>query len=329
MKWFSRRFTFVFIPNADHSVRQFRIPALILILAPMLILSIAICSAVFIYLFTDRTDRIHELQLRLSATETEQAKQLQLKHKQIVALQADLLELSDQAKSVERQIADINELELQLKTLAGIETKSPTVRISSFTTEAGGQGGEEFELSNVSYYSADEFAAAAKRSYSNISEQLTALKPSLEATKEAIIQHQSILNVTPTIWPTDSRRVTSLFGARKDPFTGRSTYHNGLDIGGNTGDPIYAAADGVVTLSERNYPQGHNIMIDHGRGIATRYMHLSSRSVEVGEQVVKGQQIGKLGSTGRSTGPHLHYEVFVNSTNVNPMSYMTEDRKEP
>ncbi|MNZ85812.1 Murein DD-endopeptidase MepM [compost metagenome] len=187
-------------------------------------------------------------------------------------------------------------------------------------------GGEELPWIEES---PDLLVTETSRQYTEISGQLDELIPQLEDTRLAVIKYQEILKITPTIWPTDSRKVTSLFGVRKDPFTGRSTYHSGLDIGGNSGDPIYAAADGVVTLSERDSIYGNNIWIDHGRGISTRYLHLKERSVEAGDKIVKGQVIGQLGSTGRSTGPHLHYEVFVNGENVNPEPYIKADRKEP
>lgn len=324
MKWMSKKFTFVIIPDANQSVQRYRIPGLIIILVPSLFLLLALCSALFIYLFSGNTVHINELQAQLKAAETQFEQQLVRKEEHIATLQTDLFELSEQAKTIEHKLTEINELEMELKEFIGM--KPAEVSISSLmTTEEGGQGGEELPLT---LFSVSSLVTETQQNYSAIGNMLEEIKPSLEAAKEAVIRHQQILNVTPTIWPTDSRKITSLFGVRKDPFTRKATYHSGLDIGGNKGDPVYAAADGVVTLSEKTYPHGQNIMIDHGRGIKTRYLHLNKRNVEVGDKVTKGQVIAELGNTGRSTGPHLHYEVILNGTNVNPSLYIKEDREE-
>jgi len=153
--------------------------------------------------------------------------------------------------------------------------------------------------------------------------------PILEKLKEEILERQAILRVTPTILPTSQLRVTSEFGMRRDPFTRRRTFHAGIDLAGNIGDPVYAAADGKVVESGRDRTQGNYIVIDHGRGIKTRYLHLNKRHVSAGDKVQKGQRIGDLGNTGRSTGPHLHYEVLVNGKQVDPWPYIKTARKEP
>lgn len=325
MKWISKKFTFVVIPDANQSVQHYRVSGLILFLVPTVVAILVICALVFFSLFSRHSVVVDELQARLSLSEAEYEQQLSEKDMNISAMQTDLAYLSEQAKTMENKMAEINELESQLKQIVGIDTESSKAS-SKLVTEEGGQGGEELPLSEGS---ADSLAAETKKYYSYIGLQIQELKPSLEETKKAVLKYQQILNVTPTIWPTDSRKVTSLFGIRSDPFTGRATYHAGLDIGGATGDPVYAAADGVVTLSGIDKIYGNNITIHHGRGILTRYFHLSKRIADVGEKVKKGQLIGDLGSTGRSTGPHLHYEVSVNGNDVNPLPYLKADRKEP
>lgn len=324
MKWMSKRFTFVVIPDANQSVQRYSVPGLIIIFIPALIILLAICAALFIVLFSGKASHLQDLKHQLSISESGYEEQLKEREDLIASLEADVTVLSAQAKHVESKMTEITELELQLKEIAGI--KEPAVRISSgVTIEDGGQGGEEFLLpADLN----DSLAAETLQDLSTMSSQIDELKPSLEATKEALLKHQRIQEITPTIWPADSRKITSTFGVRRDPFTGRSAVHSGLDLGGDRGDPIYAAADGVVTLSERTYPHGNNIMIDHGRSIETRYLHLNKRLVEVGAHVKKGDLIGELGNTGRSTGPHLHYEVIVGGEHVDPMPYLKEDREE-
>jgi murein DD-endopeptidase MepM/ murein hydrolase activator NlpD len=142
-------------------------------------------------------------------------------------------------------------------------------------------------------------------------------------------KQQQFLSCRPSIQPIspqDNFWLTSTFGMRFDPFTKRKKYHHGLDLAGDVGLKIYATGDGkIVTTHHSNSGYGNEVVIDHGFGYVTRYAHLSKILVKKGEVVTRGQQIGKLGSTGRSTGPHLHYEVLFNSKPVNPMYYYYED----
>jgi murein DD-endopeptidase MepM/ murein hydrolase activator NlpD len=115
----------------------------------------------------------------------------------------------------------------------------------------------------------------------------------------------------------------SRFGTRTDPFTGQPRHHAGLDFGAPSGTPVVSAADGVVTRAERSAGgYGQLVEIDHGDGVRTRYAHLSRISVELGENITQGSQIGLVGSTGRSTAPHLHFEVRVEGVAVDPVPWL-------
>ena len=121
--------------------------------------------------------------------------------------------------------------------------------------------------------------------------------------------------------------LSSGFGVRTDPFTRSPAMHTGLDLQGETGDPVRATANGTVTSAGWSGGYGKVIDIDHGNGIATRYGHLSSIDVQVGQSVKIGQVIGKVGSTGRSTGPHLHYETRVAGEAVDPNKFLRAGQK--
>ncbi len=123
------------------------------------------------------------------------------------------------------------------------------------------------------------------------------------------------------LWPVVGR-ITSSFGERLDPFNGEGAFHDGIDIATNIGAPVHATADGTVVYSGVMRGYGNVVIINHGNGIRTLYAHLSSRDVTVGEQVNVDDVIGNVGDTGRSTGPHLHYEVRVHNTPVNPYKYL-------
>ena len=125
------------------------------------------------------------------------------------------------------------------------------------------------------------------------------------------------------IWPCpSSKRITSGFGKRKSPTKGGSTNHQGIDISAKTGSTVLAAAAGEVVISTYSYSAGNYIMINHGSGIFTIYMHLSKRSADVGQEVSQGQKIGEVGSTGYSTGPHLHFGIRKNGSYVNPLTFV-------
>jgi murein DD-endopeptidase MepM/ murein hydrolase activator NlpD len=131
------------------------------------------------------------------------------------------------------------------------------------------------------------------------------------------------LAATPSIWPTDGY-VTSGYGNRISPFTGRQQFHAGLDIAADFGTMVVAPARGRVIFSGMNGPFGRMVEIDHGYGLRTHYAHLSKALVKPGQIVDRGLPIGEVGSTGRSTGPHLHYGVEVNGRTVDPTDYIFE-----
>jgi len=115
---------------------------------------------------------------------------------------------------------------------------------------------------------------------------------------------------------------SALFGQRTDPFGEGVEFHQGVDISSAYGTPVRATADGIVMYSDRQSDYGNLIIIDHGNGITTRFGHLSRFQVKVGRTVSKGEIIGFVGMTGRTTGPHLHYEVRLNDRPVNPRNYL-------
>ena len=127
----------------------------------------------------------------------------------------------------------------------------------------------------------------------------------------------------PSVQPVAKLNFTSNFGIRSDPFRGTAAMHAGVDIPGPTGTPIYATADGIVSHAGKQGGYGNLVEVNHGKGIATRYGHLSRIMVSDNTRVTRGQLIGLMGSTGRSTGPHLHYEVRIDGHAVNPVPFLT------
>ena len=140
---------------------------------------------------------------------------------------------------------------------------------------------------------------------------------------EALMMNRRLSSeVRPEGRPISSGWMSSVYGYRTDPFTGRRDFHPGVDFAGKAGSDVLAVASGVVTWSGKRYNYGKMIEIDHGNGLVTRYGHNQENLVEVGEKVKKGQLIAKMGSSGRSTGPHVHLEVLQDGRKVNPLKYV-------
>lgn len=135
--------------------------------------------------------------------------------------------------------------------------------------------------------------------------------------------------MVPTVLPVDTAEVGSGFGWRIDPITGQSALHSGLDFPAEVGHPIMAAAGGVVVLAEAQPAYGNTVEIDHGNGLLTRYAHASRIEVRKGDLVRRGQRIGAVGNTGRSTGPHLHFEVLVAGVPQDPQKFLAAGRGLP
>ncbi len=130
------------------------------------------------------------------------------------------------------------------------------------------------------------------------------------------------LSSVPQVLPAKVEMITSSFGYRRDPFTGVAAMHKGLDFRGPRGAPIFAAAKGRVSFVGRRSGYGNVVEISHGNGLMTRYAHMSKFQAKIGQTVAAGQTIGAIGSTGRSTGPHLHFEVRINNRAVNPRTFL-------
>lgn len=336
MKWRHKKFTFMVIPDANSTVRRFQLSAVILVIGAIIAIALLASSITAFLLYRGNTGQIGQLKQQLSAATGDYEQIIDNKDDHISELQTDLADLSEQTKTMNTRMNAIKKLESELREMVGLDsadsTKSKAAKTSSSETDEdaeqfamdGGKGGEELPVSD------DEMALLVDRTRDrlhSLDEQIEIMKPELELTKVEVAKQQKLLAVTPTIWPTDSRRITSTFGIRKDPFTNRATSHAGLDIGGDTGDPIYAAADGTVIEADRSPSHGNNVLIAHSNGLRTHYSHMSKIRTTVGTKVKKGDVIGDLGSTGRSTGPHLHYEVIINGEHVDPSPYLRATRR--
>jgi murein DD-endopeptidase MepM/ murein hydrolase activator NlpD len=160
------------------------------------------------------------------------------------------------------------------------------------------------------------------RVFSMLQNVLSSLEGHLNIVRRSVEKRAALLNATPSIWPIHGW-LSAGFGMRPDPFTGDADFHPGLDISAEKGTPIHATAAGTVELAAPSGDYGNLVVIDHGFGLVTRYGHMSQFAVWQGQEVKRGDIIGYVGSTGRATGPHLHYEVLANGKLMNPLQLLT------
>jgi murein DD-endopeptidase MepM/ murein hydrolase activator NlpD len=155
---------------------------------------------------------------------------------------------------------------------------------------------------------------------------LQGLESRLNFVRRDVERREALASATPSIWPTHGG-LTGFFGGRSDPFTGEPGYHQGIDISTEKGSPVYATADGVVDSAAYTGDYGNLVVVKHDFGLATRYGHLSKYHVVLGQSVKRGDVLGYVGSTGRSTGAHLHYEILVNGHLMDPLQLLTQPAK--
>lgn len=161
-----------------------------------------------------------------------------------------------------------------------------------------------------------------------LSKRLFLQTKSFDEIVELSKEQENKLNCLPAIQPVsnkDLKRTASGYGYRMDPIYHTRKFHYGMDFACDTGTPVYATGDGVIVYAKWETGYGNLIKVDHGFGYATKYAHLSEIDVKKGQKVTRGEVIGKVGTTGKSTGPHLHYEVLLNEKNMNPVNYYFMD----
>ena len=215
-------------------------------------------------------------------------------------LRAENERQKQELEKLNNRVEKVEDTSRKLAEKSGVITEEPVTP---------GSGGPELPL--------DEMGLAT------LASKMGRLEENMRAYEDILRQH----GYTPTIWPVDGT-LEGGFGGRRNPFGGPGyEFHTGQDIEAPIGAPVIAGARGEVSFVGWQNGYGQLVVIDHGGGLSTRYGHLSHIDVDLGQTVSRGQLIGKVGSTGRSTGPHLHYEVRINDQPVNPLQYLLSSSK--
>ncbi len=209
--------------------------------------------------------------------------------------------------------------------LAEFETKATKFAMLAGVEDPSAQqlaaGGSSFDLKGLSPKASQ---AVIEAEIGTLKERSGALQDTFRVLDVAFQKQALLLSSTPSIYPVHGL-LGNGYGWRRDPFTGMRDFHQGLDLVAPLGTKVVAPADGIVTRTGPSGGFGNSVFISHGYGIITRFGHLATFNVKVGQRVKRGDVIATVGSTGRSTGPHLHYELLVHQRNVDPIKYILEE----
>jgi len=281
--------TIIFVPHARAKFRKLKVSHRLLFSVVSLVTSSLCLSTFFSVQYFTSLSQTHELtKLRRENRDLQTANE----------------QFSKSVESLRTQLHTVEDRTRKLAIIAGINTLDDGSQ--------GGVGGlRPADLGDNPYRDdLDKMAFRSRR-----------LEKDLSVVQQKLVEQVEILSSTPSIAPVRGI-LTDGFGGRQDPFTGEPGTHNAIDISSAVGQPVHAPADGIVVKADWANGYGNVVYISHGNGYSTRYGHLSGFAVQPGQHVKRGDVIGYVGSTGRSTGPHLHYEVRLNNNPVNPLEYI-------
>jgi murein DD-endopeptidase MepM/ murein hydrolase activator NlpD len=290
-------YTIMVVPHATAKFRRLRISKRFLVVAGCF-LGLILVAGLLLPHFLLESSRLQASVERLALENTELKKVNDTIDTSLTELRAKLSEFESQAT--------------KLALMVGVE---------DLDARQMGAGGSSFDLSGLSPKAS---RSIREGEINTLRERSGALQDSLRILDMAFQKQALLLSSTPSIYPVRGLMGNG-YGWRRDPFTGMRDFHQGLDIVAPVGTKVLSPADGIVTKVGTKGGFGNSLVISHGYGVATRYGHLASYKVRVGQRVKRGEVIGLVGSTGRSTGPHLHYEVLVHRRHVNPVKYILEE----
>ncbi len=282
--------TIIFVPHARAKFRKLKVSHRLLFSLVSVITSSFCLSTFFSVQYFTSLSQTHELS-RLKRENRD--------------LQSANEQFSKSVQSLRTQLVTVEDKTRELAIIAGITALDETSQ--------GGVGGVRQADEPVGNPYRDDVDKMSFRSHR--------LERDLSVLEQKFTARSHLLSSTPSIVPVRGI-LTDGFGGRSDPFTGEPGTHNAIDISSAVGQPVRAPADGIVVKAEWANGYGNVIYVSHGYGFSTRYGHLSSFEARPGTRIKRGDVIGHVGSTGRSTGPHLHYEVRLNNNPVNPLEYI-------
>jgi murein DD-endopeptidase MepM/ murein hydrolase activator NlpD len=239
----------------------------------------------------------------------------------IISSQVHLDAYAKELGELQARIMRLDAQNQRLAKLAGESEKKNIVNNPNLKSQGvlqlDGRGGPLVQSHAIS-------EAELKAAILELTKEVDGREEYMSSIEAKILQKSVLKDMLPNISPVYAAFNSSSYGWRIDPLNGNKAFHEGLDFTADSGTAIRAAADGIVSTSERTPDYGNIVKIDHGSGLETRYAHASKLLVKPGERVVKGQTVAQVGNTGRSTGPHLHYEIRLNGNALDPRNYLNK-----
>lgn len=241
--------------------------------------------------------------------------QLREKEKILAKQEETIVDLVNTVRLVQNDFARVQQFNTQLRLMAGLDKKFVPAN------SVGGDSSTTFDAEYLPLHRQELLTQKIRAFLKQIESSVRLEEVQQQELLQVLSDRRDLLASTPSTWPVKGR-ISSSFGMRSSPFQRGVNFHRGLDIAAPLGTPVYAPAKGVVAFAGIQSGYGNVIFVKHRAGISTRYGHLSKILVKEGQKVERGDVIGLVGNTGRSTGPHLHYEVRVGGVSVNPMKYI-------
>ena len=304
-----KRLSFIILNRTGKKVKQFNASVVFVILLTISIASGVSLLGFFLYDY-------HSMRTSMT-TISHMAKKIIDQREQITQQRLQIQTFADEINTLKDKLIKLSQFEKKLRVIANIETADDINTLFG----VGGATPEDLDPQLELNEGHESLIREMHQQINDLESASLRQSNSFDTLKDKLENQRNLLASTPAIRPTTGW-ISSSFGRRTSPFTGRKEFHKGLDIANHKGTAIVATADGVVSFVGRKNNMGKVIVIDHGHGMITRYAHLSDTLKRRGEKVKRGDIIAQMGSTGRSTGPHLHYEVHLNGVPVNPGKYI-------
>ena len=296
-----RFYTVLILPDATSTARKLHITKTVVTIVSSLMAVSVLAFAFFLYQYVNLNVRLLELkQLRQEAS--------------------DRNSLAAKVGHLEGELGRLRELDHKLRVVAGLDSRDEQ---GSALAQGGAGVLSRTALLDAVKKGTGRLADWVTRDLEALGREITSRERSFRELKNLLEEKRSVLASTPTVWPVRGL-ITAGYGYRVSPFTGQREMHEGLDIAAPHGTPIVATADGVVSFAGPLAAFGNVVFINHGHGFTTFYAHTSSIRVQEGKPVKRGDAIAHVGTSGRTTGPHVHYEVQLNGTTVNPLKYIVD-----
>lgn len=307
----AKHYTVLFIDDKGNPVRETLVSKRLIRVVSIFILMLLSVIGVGGYHYMQLHQAVADRALLVSKLD-EQASQVESQRMQIQTFAQDINELKSSLMS-------LNDFEQKIRIMANLEHKPEQASLFAI----GGSLPDDLDPDISLNQDHDRLMRQMHEHMQQVEQATSVQEKSFTTLLKSLESKRNILAATPSLRPTVGW-ISSNFGYRVSPFTGRREFHRGLDIATRQGTPVIAPADGVITYAAKKWLIGNMITIDHGYGTLTRYGHLHKLIKKKGEHVKRGDVIALVGNTGRSTGPHLHYEVRLNGVPVNPVKYILD-----